>query len=109
MLVLLPLQYSWALAANYDFHAKQDNQAHFGHHNHNIEHKTTNIDVNDKKSHAEYSHEHYGFSHLSCNELLKPNLPSFVPQTNSFSYQTINSYYAPPNSALDRPNWQAAD
>lgn len=108
VLILLPLQYSWALAANYDLHAKQDTEAHFGHHNHDIEHKNAKNDVDDKKSHTEYSHQHYGFSHLSCNELLKPNLPSFAPQANIFFCQSISFYHSPPNSTLDRPNWRAA-
>lgn len=117
IMLLLPLQYSWALAAGYDLHAQQDVQTHFGHHNHDIEHEdatndaTNDVDdrnVDNEKPHSEVSHQHYGFSHLSCNELLKLNLPIFTPQANIFFYQLIIHYHAPPQSSLDRPNWQAA-
>ena len=120
MLFLLPLQYAWAMAANYDTHNAQDSQAHFGHHEHpssESHHDTTVFDTTDDLADDNKSdtntqpakcHIHCGFLHLSCAEVLSHGLPGFTPETNLYLNQYAFNYPSPPTNALERPNWLAA-
>ncbi len=124
MLFLLPLQYTWAIVANYDTHHAHDSQAHFGHH----EHQTTLIhETNHEKNHSDIIHsdlvdvasdneggtntqaakvhDHFGFLHLSCLELLSHDLPIFAFEAKQFSIQYLFTYHSPPNYQPERPNW----
>lgn len=38
LLVLLPLQFAWAQAADYDAHGSGSHEMHFGHHDHSHDH-----------------------------------------------------------------------
>ncbi len=115
MLFLLPLQYTWAIAANYDIHNAQDSQAHFGHHEHQttLNHKANHSDIIDLASDNEGDtnkktakcHVHCGFLHLSCLELLSHDLPSFTSEANQYLNQYAFNYQSPPTHALERPNW----
>ena len=120
MLFLLPLQYAWAMAANYDTHHDQDSQVHFGHHEHQPSenhHDTTDLDTTDDLAGDNQSdtntkttkiHDHFGFLHLSCGEVLSHDLPSFTPETNQYLNQYTFSYHSPPTYQPERPNWLAA-
>jgi hypothetical protein len=122
MLFLLPLQYTWAIVTNYDTHNDQDSQAHFGHHEHqdehpaSVNHKANHSDIIDVASDNEGDtntqtakvHDHFGFLHLSCLELLSHDLPSFIPETNHYLNQYTFNYHSPPANELERPNWMAA-
>jgi hypothetical protein len=114
MLFLLPLQYTWAMVANYDTHNAQDSQAHFGHHEHqsskNLPYSTDLTDGNEDDINTQTAkvHDHFGFIHLSCLELLGHDLPSFTPETNQYLNLYTFNYHSPPANALERPNWLAA-
>jgi hypothetical protein len=122
MLFLLPLQYTWAMVANYETHNAQDSQPHFGHHDHQNEpdasmnHKANHSDIidlavdneGDTNTQTAKIHDHFGFVHLSCLELLSHDLPNFSPETNQYLNQYTFNYYSPPANTLERPNWIAS-
>ena len=114
MLFLLPLQYTWAIVANYDTHEAQDTHAHFGHHEHQAtDNHTNSIDLTednegDANTQTTKSHVHYGFLHLSCLELLSHDLPNFMSETNQYLNQYAFNYQSPPANAPERPNWIAS-
>jgi hypothetical protein len=119
MLFLLPLQYTWAMAANYDIHNAQDSEAHFGHHEHQSSenhHNTTDLDTSDLADDNEGDtntqtakcHIHCGFLHLSCAEVLSHDLSIFAPESKKFSIQYLFNYHSPPIYQPERPNWLAA-
>lgn len=120
MLFLLPLQYSWALAADYDMHNELDTHTHFGHHEHpsfENHHDTADLDITDNlagdnesdtNTQTTKNHDHFGFIHLSCGEVLSRDLPSFPPESKQFSIQHLFNNDSPPTYQLERPNWLAA-
>ena len=116
MLFLLPLQYTWAMVASYDAHGNkhnsQNSSTHFGHHEHPagnlLTSKLLNDDNDSSSEKAPHQHDHYGYSHLSCLELLSHHLPCFTAKAEQFLTQYDSYYHAPPSHALERPNWFAA-
>jgi hypothetical protein len=112
MLFLLPFQYTWAMVASYDTHGTQDTDVHFGHHEHqpmaNHHDNTDLADDNESNTHTQTSnksHDHFGFLHMSCGEVLSHDLPIFVPESKQFSTQYLFNSHPPPANALERPNW----
>ncbi len=120
MMFLLPHQYAWAMVANYDVHDTdqhntQARQSHFGHHEHHInpidvkantaDKKSSVLDNKDANNQAAGNHVHYGFSHLSCGEVLSYSLPLFEATNVQFLSQYSLVYHAPTANALDRPKW----
>jgi hypothetical protein len=112
MLFLLPFQYTWAMVTNYDTHDAEGSQAHFGHHGHQTSenhHDATDLaDDNESGTHTSINHDHFGFLHISCGEVLSHDLPIFVPESKQFSIQYFFNPHPPPANALERPNWVAA-
>ncbi|HYN54924.1 MAG TPA: hypothetical protein VES38_09485 [Methylotenera sp.] len=130
MMFLLPHQYAWAMAANYDAHdvcekREQAEQAHFGHHVHQVNLVDLNINIEDSNSDTKAkasdnqvltnqsttsnqstnSHIHHGFCHLSCGEVLSYSLPVFEALSVQFLSQYSLVYHAPTSHVLDRPKW----
>lgn len=120
MIFLLPHQYAWAMVANYDVHdIHQHNthavQPHFGHHEHHTSLNDVIVHADDKESQAldnknvnsqaDGNHVHYGFSHLSCGEVLSYSLPIFEAANVQFLSQYSLVYHAPTANTLDRPKW----
>ncbi len=108
MMCLLPYQFAWAMVASYDTHGVQDTDVHFGHH----EHVALADDVNQSPDanqstdlNSTQNHLHLGFLHLSCGELIGHTLPVFEQQAIHFVTPYTFSYYSPPNSQPERPNW----
>ena len=114
MLLLLPLQYTWAMVASYDTHGALDTHAHFGHHEHQASGNHTNgddladNDKSDKNTQKAKIHDHFGFLHMSSGELLSHDLPVFVSEAKQFSIQYLFSHHSPPTYQPERPNWLAA-
>lgn len=117
MLFLLPLQYTWAMVANYDTHDAEDSEIHFGHHEHQTPvHQTIDNHTDlagdtkgDSKTQTSNSHEHFGFLHMSSGEILSYELPIFAPEAKQLSFDYLFSYHTPPSYQPERPNWIAAD
>jgi carbon starvation protein CstA len=64
LLMLLPLQFSWAAAAVYCQHEQEQTTHHFGHHSHQHEAKADPSD--DNADHSAKVHDDCGYCHLSC-------------------------------------------
>ena len=113
MMFLLPLQYTWAMVASYDTHSPQDTQAHFGHHehqssdNHNSNNDLVDADETGKSAQTAQNHVHYGFSHLSCGEVLGYELPIFDLAKPLLLSHYLFNHHSPPSYQPERPNWIA--
>jgi hypothetical protein len=108
MMCLLPYQFAWAMVASYDTHGAHDTAVHFGHHEHLVLTSDANqsSDTNQSTdSETSKNHLHLGFFHLSCGELIGHDLPKFEQQTIHFVTLYTFSYYSPPSSQPERPNW----
>jgi hypothetical protein len=113
MLFLLPLQYTWAMVASYDMHDAQDNEVHFGHHEHHVDALSSDAHSNqpDNQTTKNQStknldnHLHLGFFHLSCGELIDYALPEFEQQVVQVTTPYLFTYHSPPSYQLERPNW----
>ncbi len=105
MLCLLPLQISWAVAADYCGHGKNESGQHFGHHNDEYKLVTGNAD-NDKQPTEESGYSH-SYSHLSgllgllSAFAASPPTPSLQPslRLDERPYPSIS----PPQP--ERPKW----
>ena len=113
MMFLLPYQYAWALVASYDVHGadqhnEQVDESHFGNHEHQS--NVMNTKANTDKAHPisnsqNNSHDHYGFFHLTCGEMLNSDLPVFEVTGDQFLSQYSLVYHDPTSNVLDRPKW----
>jgi hypothetical protein len=69
LLMLLPLQFSWAAAAPYCQHEQEQTTQHLGHHSHLHEAKAdadANGDAPDGVADYSATHDDCGYCHLSC-------------------------------------------
>lgn len=83
MLVLLPLQWSWVLAAGYCEHEAASGTAHFGHHEH--QHEAVQPVPEDAADGTEASgaHPDCGVCHLSSVPAAVGHTPSLLADTAS--------------------------
>jgi hypothetical protein len=106
LLVLMPLQLSWAAMASYCQHESGQAAKHFGHHAH--KHVTSQTDVDDDSSSplSGKPHADCASCHLSPVGIVLPSSLTVAPQLASIPLQEPPSF---PHSAFfegpERPQW----
>lgn len=110
LVLLLPLQVSWAAVANYCGHEQKTTASHFGHHQDEHQHSATLPDStgNDKQPTDKYSfgHDHNHLSGFIALLLTETAIPDRVPSSQLLP-DDIPSLPALPPGRLERPNWSA--
>ncbi|MET0348992.1 MAG: cation efflux protein, CzcI family [Rhizobacter sp.] len=110
LLLVLPLQFSWAAAAAYCQHERAaDAAGHVGHHEHR--HVEASPQTPEKKSTTETSvclDDDCAFCHLGCGK----TVGSTVSLLDVAGDTTFTSRHTPPvgtplPSRIERPNWRA--
>lgn len=106
LLVLLPLQFAWAQAADYDAHGSGSHEMHFGHHDHGHDdpHEAPGTDAGTGEQQVDADGHH---CHGQCSAMPAP-LSLVVTVTNSTSLDIrIDAHsgaLAPPRP--ERPQWR---
>ncbi|RZI40440.1 cobalt-zinc-cadmium resistance protein [Herbaspirillum sp. HC18] len=104
LLVLLPLQFSWAAAAAYCQHDGEKTTQHFGHHTHKHDAKQ---DVPDDSGKVVKVDVDCGYCHLSCQaSFLTAALDITVPLGSTYAELPTRSYSSHIPDGLQRPDWR---
>lgn len=103
MLIVLPVQYSWAVVAVYCQH-EQKEAVHLGHHKHEHEAQNASPQTGGKLL---IPHDDCAYCHQACQASLVP-ASTTIPHSDrllqpDFDSQSFSSYI--PNG-LERPNWR---
>ncbi|WP_034294243.1 cation efflux protein, CzcI family [Herbaspirillum sp. RV1423] len=109
LLLLLPLQLSWAAMASYCQNEAIQTRAHFGHHEHTTTPKSVSTKEKVSKGAADNDVE-CGFCHLSCAKSVctYPQLKAsvdFNPAVYPFIHSSFSSHIA---EGPEKPNWHLA-
>mgnify|MGYP001396302856 CR=1 FL=1 len=106
LLVLLPLQFSWASVAAYCQHEAGSQAQHFGHH----DHQHQDVDKQDKTEGKLPGGVDYDCSacHAGCAVALNSAVPALI---SAYTSDVVDGYWftiaSPPVSEPERPNWVA--
>lgn len=104
LLIVLPLQYSWAAAAAYCQHENEQSQ-HFGHHAH--EH-TVQADASDGQG-MKASHGDCEYCHLFCQASLLPALSDAAKPDGQVHLDIVLARYSSHSPASPKePDWSLA-
>lgn len=104
LLVLLPLQFSWAAAAAYCQHEEEPATLHFGHHSHQHDAKA---DLPDEVDTPTKVHADCGYCHLACQVSFLMEQPDIaMPNGSTYTalYSRMYSSHIP--NGLHRPDWR---
>jgi hypothetical protein len=106
LLILLPLQITWATIIDYCQHEQNPATRHLGHHAH--EHAGADGATHDGQSAGQFGTDHH-CCHLSCYIALSGEraLPQLAP-AYSFCTRLTDDYSSPPPEPRQRPNWPFA-
>ena len=115
LLMLLPLQFSWAAVAALCQHDKESNTQHFGHHDsyghaqaeQNTSDKLQQDNQDDTSNNDNDSDSNCQFCHLSCNKQVGVHtglLPLMTVQ-NSFPSAPPASYLSHIGESPEKPDW----
>lgn len=106
MMVVLPLQISWAAVTNYCQHEEGKASQHFGHHDH--KHNISSSGKQDKSDPGKIDAD-CGFCHLSCAYIISATATPilFFPDSTPVDIPLF-SYLSHIPDGLIRPDWQAA-
>ncbi len=103
LLIVLPVQYSWAVVAVYCQHEKKES-THLGHHQHEHEAQNQQTLTDDGSS---TPHDDCTYCHQACQASLVPTL-AVLPYSDrllqSDRIQIFFTSYIP--DGLERPNWR---
>lgn len=103
MLMVLPLQYSWAAAAVYCEH-DQEHSVHFGHHGH--EHQGQ-ADQPDDQGKTGKVHSDCEYCHFSCQAPFLPVLPDLALADGEIRLKPVRlSYTSYIPEGPKRPDWR---
>lgn len=107
LLVLMPLQLSWAAMASYCQHESGVAAKHVGHHEHQHKAQSDQPDEGKTKSLGTIDGD-CGFCHASCATIVSalPNIPPLSIATVSFGWPP-DSLVSAILSRPERPNWAA--
>lgn len=112
LLVLTPLQFSWAVAASYCQHETGTQASHFGHHEHKHQGakvKTNSTDRSDAAGKLGTLDNDCPGCHLSCASLIASSqAASIVPLVEGYIPALTPRYESHISKVPQRPDWSLA-
>lgn len=118
LLVLLPLQFTWAAAAIYCAHEREVETSHVGHHEHRHDASDSSVDsaepaadtASTDASASDGQHADCGVCHLSgAQKSIMRGIRVPADTAGQVAQMDVShAYTSHPRERIERPNWQRA-